>query len=108
MKSQLKISSRRRQHQKGAAIVEGTIVMLAFLLITFGLMDFGRMVFSYTMVSHGAREASRYAMVRGSSSGNTESVSDIQGIVTSRSPGLDSTNTTTTVTFTPDQNPGST
>lgn len=82
--------------------------MIVFLVIIFGLMDFGRMVWSYTTVSYGAREATRYAMVRGSGSGHTATVSQIQGIVTSHSIGLDPSNVTTTVTFTPDQNPGST
>lgn len=107
MKSQIGISTRRRQSQAGAAMLEGALVMLAFLLVIFGLMDFSRMVWSYTMISHGAREATRYAIVRGSSSGHTASVSQIQGIVTSRSPGLDPSATTADVTFTPDQNPGS-
>ena len=89
-------------------MVEGALVTLVFLVMIFGLMDFGRMVWTYTMISHGAREASRYAMVRGTASGHTASKSQIQGIVTSHSPGLDSSNTTTDVTFTPDQSPGST
>ena len=108
MQSNLKRSERRRRHQSGQAIVEGALVMLVFLTITFGLMDFGRMVWSYTMISHGAREATRYAMVRGTSSGHAATKSQIQGIVTSRSPGLDTSNTTSDVTFTPDQSPGST
>jgi Flp pilus assembly protein TadG len=89
-------------------MVEGPLVMIVFLVIILGLLDFGRMVWSYTAVSYGAREATRYAMVRGSSSGQTATVAQIQGIVTSHTPGLDSSNTTTTVTFTPDQSPGST
>ena len=42
--------------------------MLVFMVMILGLMDFGRMVWSYTMVSHGAREATRYAVVHGSDS----------------------------------------
>ena len=89
-------------------MIEGALVMLVFLVMIFGLMDFGRMVWSYTMISHGAREATRYAMVRGTSSGHPATKSEIQGIVTSRSPGLDTSHTTSDVTFTPDQSPGST
>ena len=89
-------------------MVEGALVMLVFLGMIFGLLEFGRMVWSFGAISHGAREATRYAMVRGSSSGNTVTVSQIQGIVTSRSPGLDPSHTTTSVTFTPDQSAGST
>ena len=101
-------SGRRRPQQTGSAIVEGALVTLVFMVMIFGLMDFGRMVWSYTLVSYGAREATRYAIVRGSDSGHTASVSQIQGIVTSHSPGLDPANLTTTVTFTPNQSAGST
>jgi hypothetical protein len=55
-----------------------------------------------------SREATRYAIVHGTASGNTATVAQIQGIVTSRSVGLDTSNFTTTVTFTPDETPGST
>lgn len=99
---------RRRPRQSGSAIVEGALVFLVFMVIVFGLMEFGRMVWSYTQVANGAREATRYAIVHGSASGSTASVSQIQGIVTSHSPGLDASNITTNVTFTPDQSPGST
>ena len=89
-------------------MVESALVLLTFMVVLFGLMDFGRMVWNYTMISHGAREATRYAMVRGSSSSNPATTSQIQAIVTSQSPGLDPNSTTSTVTFTPDQSAGST
>jgi Flp pilus assembly protein TadG len=108
MTSKPEISSHRRQHQRGNALVESGLVMLVFMVMILGLTDFGRMVWSYTMVAHGAREVTRYAVVHGSDSGTRASVSDIQGIVTSRSPGLDPANTTTTVIFAPDQSAGST
>ena len=47
-------------------------------------------------------------MVCGKASGHAATTSQIQVIVTSHSPGLDTTNTTTNVTFTPEQSPGST
>ena len=89
-------------------MIEGALVMLAFFGITMGVMDFGRMVWSYAAVSSGAREATRYAIVHGSGSGNTATVSQIQGIVTGKAVGLAPANTTTTVTFSPDQSAGST
>ncbi len=87
-------------------MVEGALIMITFMTMIFGLMDFGRMVWMYTTISHGAREATRYAMVRGTGSGaNQATTNQIKDIVKSRSPGLDSTNLTTTVTFTPGPNP---
>jgi Flp pilus assembly protein TadG len=102
------LSAHKRRLQSGQAAVEGALVSLVFLVLIFGLMDFARMVWSYTMISHGAREATRYAMVHGSSSGHMASVAQIQNMVTSTSPGIDAANLTATVTFAPDQSPGST
>jgi Flp pilus assembly protein TadG len=104
----LRVSEYRKGRQRGAAMVEGALVMVVFLFMLFGLMDFGRMVWSYTTVAHSAREATRFASVHGSASGHTASASQIQGIVTSSSLGLDPSKLTTTVTFTPDQSAGST
>jgi Flp pilus assembly protein TadG len=73
-----------------------------------GISDFGRMVWSYHLVSYGAREATRYAMVRGSASGHQATVNQIKGIVTSNALGLDPNNISTDVTFNPDQSAGST
>src|SRR6266849_2244573 len=108
MRSQRQISELRKRRQKGNTILEGALVMLAFLLILFGILDFGRMVWSYTLVSYGAREATRYAMVRGTASGHTASVSAIKNVVTSSALGLDPNSITTNVTFSPDQSAGST
>lgn len=107
MQSQRKISDRRKYRQRGNGLVEGSLVFLAFFVMIFGIMDFGRMIWTFTLLSHGAREATRYAMVHGTASGNTATVSQIQGIVTSRMVALATSSVTTNVTFTPDQNPGS-
>jgi len=108
MIARLQVSEHRRRREKGAALVEGALVMLVFLALIFGLMDFGRMVWVYTTIANGAREATRYAMVNGTASGHPASVAQIQAIVPSRSPGLDSSCLTTTVTFNPNQSAGST
>jgi Flp pilus assembly protein TadG len=101
-------SKRRGVREKGSTLVEGALVTLVFLTILFGLMDFGRMVWNYTQLAYGAREATRYAIVHGADSGHTASTNDIKAIVTHNTPGLDSSNLTTTVTFSPDQSSGST
>jgi Flp pilus assembly protein TadG len=106
--TQRKISDRRKNQQSGNGLVEGALVFLVLFVMIFGIMDFGRMIWTFTLLSHGAREATRYAMVHGTASGHTASVSQIQGIVTSRMVALSSSSVTSTVTFTPDQNPGST
>jgi len=89
-------------------MVEGALVMLAFMLILFGILDFGRMVWSYTLVSYGAREGTRYAIVRGTASGHTASVADIKSVAAKSALGLDPNSVNTDVTFNPDQSAGST
>lgn len=98
---------RRKPSQKGSALVESALITLVFLVMILGIVDFGRMVWIYTQVAHGAREASRYAMVRGSATGNAATVAQIQAVVTN-SAVLDTANTHTAVTFNPDQSSGST
>ena len=89
-------------------MVEGAIVMLVFLVMLLGLMDFGRMVWSYTMISNGAREATRYAIVRGQSSGHAASADDITNYIKREAVGLDPGAITVNTTWSPDNNTGST
>jgi Flp pilus assembly protein TadG len=103
-----KVSLRRRRRQRGGEIVEGATTFLVFFVMVFGLIDFSRMVWTYHQLAFGAREATRYAIVHGSSSGNKATVSQIQAIVTNRVFCVSSNNLTTTVTFNPNQGPGST
>ena len=103
-----KISVRRREHQRGGEIVEGATTFLVFFVIVFALIDFSRMVWTYHQIAFAAREATRYAIVRGSSSGNQATVNQIQSIVTNRVFCVSSNKLTTTVTFNPNQSPGST
>ena len=88
--------------------MESALVFSVFLMLIFGLMDLGRMVWSYTLISHAAREATRYAIVHGSASGHVASQSQIKDIVKNSAVGLDPASLSTTVTFTPDQSTGST
>ena len=88
--------------------MEGALVFTVFFVLIFGIMDFGRMVWSYTLISHAAREATRYAIVHGSASGHVASQSQIKDVVKNSAVGLDPASLSTTVTFTPDQSTGST
>ena len=60
---------------QGATLVESALVLLLLLIILFGIMDFSRFMYAYHFVSEVAREATRYAAVRGSTWGNTSCVS---------------------------------
>jgi Flp pilus assembly protein TadG len=52
---------------KGSTLFEFALVLLALLFLIFGVIDFGRALYAYHFVSHSAREASRWATVRGKS-----------------------------------------
>jgi Flp pilus assembly protein TadG len=59
---------RSRDRQRGSAMVESALTMVLYFMIVFGIVGFGRAMWAYTFVSHAAREATRWASVRGSQS----------------------------------------
>jgi Flp pilus assembly protein TadG len=56
----------RRRTERGATTVEFVIVATALLTLLFALIAFGQALYAYNLVSGAAREATRFAMVRGS------------------------------------------
>lgn len=52
--------------ERGAAAVEFAICLVVLLTVLFGIMDFSRALYAYHFISNAAREATRYAIVRGS------------------------------------------
>jgi Flp pilus assembly protein TadG len=59
--------SAREARERGSAQLEFALVFTLILgPLLFGIMDFSRAMYAYHFVSNAAREASRYAMVRGS------------------------------------------
>jgi len=62
-------SSLRRRRQAGATLVEWAFVFMLLLLVFFGISGFGHMLYVYHFVDHAAKEAARYASVRGATCG---------------------------------------
>lgn len=103
---------RRASCTEGSALVEMAISSVIFLSILFGIVEFSMALYTYNYVSDAAREATRYAMVRGSTScTNTPGLSpcgtsqtgatatDISNYVKGLGfPGIDATNRTTVTT----------
>lgn len=86
--------------EAGSSLVEMAISISLFLMILIGIFEMGLALYRYNYVSDAAREASRWAMVRGAAcSTNTPgldhcnaSSSDIQSFVQALTyPGIDST-----------------
>lgn len=51
--------------QRGTTIVETALVMIALLVVLFGIMDFGRAMYTYHLVNNAARIGARFAIVHG-------------------------------------------
>jgi Flp pilus assembly protein TadG len=97
----------------GSGLVEYAIITILFLTMVLGIADFSRALYAYHFVSSQAREAARYAMVRGCSTTSTHcptpaTASDIQTFVKNVPLGIDASKVTVpTPTWTPDHKPGS-
>jgi Flp pilus assembly protein TadG len=98
-----------RLNEIGSAILEFGLVIVMFFMFVFGVMDFGRALYTYHFVSNAACEATRYAMVRGSSSTEPVTAADIENYVKSIAPeGIDRDNLTVSASWSPNDSPGST
>jgi Flp pilus assembly protein TadG len=81
MKSKLKQGVRKaRKAERGATLVEYAFVLILFLTLLFGISGFGHAIFVYHHLNNAAKEATRYAAVRGYNCDKTETVSSCQSI----------------------------
>jgi Flp pilus assembly protein TadG len=62
--------------RRGAVAIEFALVLPIFLLLVFGVIEVGRMVMVYQILTNGAREGARYAIVPGRTEENTIAVMD--------------------------------
>lgn len=100
----LQRSGRSRWNDRGSAITEMALAGPLCFLLLFGIMELGRVIWLYDSMSHGAREAARYAIVRGAESGRAATATDIETYVRDVV-GLSTAQVTTT--WSPDNQPGS-
>src|SRR6202051_2133513 len=97
----------------GSGLVENALIVILFMTMLLGIADFSRALYAYHFVSSQAREAARYAMVRGCSTVSTHCPTpaaflDIQAFVKKVPLGIDVNKVTVpTPTWTPDHKPGS-
>lgn len=59
--------SSRKAARRGAAMVEMALVLPVFMMVTMGIIEFGRALWVGNMVTNAAREATRTAILDGSS-----------------------------------------
>lgn len=66
----------RRPRERGASLVEYAFVVILFFSLIFGISGFGHALFVYHHLNNAAREATRYAAVRGSTCNVTPSAAE--------------------------------
>ena len=91
--------------QAGQSLAELPVVLVLFLVLSFGIIDAGRLIYAYNGVSSSAREGVRWAAVRGGTSGRAATTGEITSFVQSMTVG---TPVNVTVAWNPDNRPGST
>lgn len=89
-------------------MVEGAFAMLVFAVLVAGIMELGLIGAIASTVSFAAQRAARYASVRGSASGHPAAAADIRGIAQQYAAPFNTAALSTTVSWTPNNNPGST
>jgi Flp pilus assembly protein TadG len=98
-------SAPARRGESGSSLVEQALVLATLLAVMFGIIDFGRALYTYHFVSEAAREATRWASVRGNTcvgltGGCPAGPGDVQTYVTNVSGmGLEPAKITTTTSW---------
>ena len=93
---------------RGSCFVESALIFGLFVQIVFGTIEAARFMYFYNWVSYAAREGTRWASVRGTTSGHQAAASDVQTFVKNQAVTYDPANVTVLTTWSPDEKPGST
>ncbi len=94
--------------RRGSTMLEPALVTSVFLILLMGVADFGRMGFAFNSIAFAAHRAARWATTRGSASGHAAALADVQADALANVTALDNTQLRVGVTWTPNNNPGST
>jgi Flp pilus assembly protein TadG len=108
MTGRLRSIRRFLRDRRGTAVIEFAIVAPVLFVLTIGTIDVGRLVWSASMLHHMAREATRYASVRGAESNNPVTKADIVTYVKNRIIGMPAGDVDVVTTWTPSNSPGGT
>lgn len=65
---------RSPRFRRGAAAAEFALVLPIFLTLTFGMIELGRVIMVHQILTNGAREGARYAIVPGRTQAQVETV----------------------------------
>lgn len=97
--SALRRQTAKHDARRGATIVEFTLTFLLFLLVVLTLLEIGRGIWTYTTLAQAARQAGRYAIVRGSE--NPTTLDNIRTVVERHARGLEGSKITVNAVWNP-------
>lgn len=107
MKDERLVSPSRNREGHGQSTLEFALVIPLLLLLLLGLVDLARLMWAYESLSHAAREATRYAIVHGSTSSQPADEATLRGIVLQVANTLEPDLLSVQATWDPDNSPGS-
>jgi Flp pilus assembly protein TadG len=93
---------------RGQGTTEFGLVAIGILTLIFSVMQGAAAVNAYNFVTNSARDAARYAMVRGATSPQPVSATDVKNFVIAEAQGINTQAVTVTTTWNPNNNPGNT
>lgn len=107
--------TKRPRGRRGQSLVEFSLSFVVFFLLVIGLFEFGRVSWARFTLQHAAKEGSRFAMMHGSKNpipgdpvdGESQTEIAIKNLVKSQAIGLTKSELQISVTYTPDNKPGS-
>lgn len=106
------VGKRVEFNDAGSTLVEFAFSIILLMTLLLGIAEFSQALYTYHFVSNAAREASRYAMVRGAdcdswASACPATAADIQSYVRNITPeGINPNAVTVTTSWTPNNSPG--
>ena len=96
------------RNRRGAAAVEFALLITPFLMVTFGIIELGVYSMDQQALLESVHAGVRYAVVHGSKSSSPATTSSLQTMIQNGSSVLTPSSVSVTVTFSPNNNPGST
>jgi Flp pilus assembly protein TadG len=96
------------RNRNGAVAVEFGLVITAFLTVALGIVEIGRYAMMQQALIESVHTGGRYAMVHGSNSTAPATAASLESLVQNNSSVLKPTLVSVTVTFSPNNSPGST
>jgi Flp pilus assembly protein TadG len=94
--------------RRGAAAIEFALLLTPFLMVTFGIIELGIYGMEQQALLESVHAGVRYAVVHGSKSSSPATTASLQTMVQNASSVLTPSLVSVTVTFSPNNSPGST